>query len=284
MLDVPNERSSHIAPTVRGAGLALAVTWGIIGLVIGLLQPHRVSPTLVMLGLTVGLSLIGFSDDLRSLSVGTRVVAQVVICFAAVLLGVRADAISLPDLTVVKLGALALPLCTLALVGMVNLFNFMDGIDGLAIGQTLVASLVIVGAALLVHASNIALLAAALAGAAAGFLPFNWSPAKCFMGDSGSYFCGGALGGLLLLGQQSGVPLILVGLANAAFILDATITLIVRLVARKPVWQAHRSHAYQRLVAAGWSHARVAGLYMTIAAAGGLAALLYLATVANSRS
>jgi UDP-N-acetylmuramyl pentapeptide phosphotransferase/UDP-N-acetylglucosamine-1-phosphate transferase len=200
-------------------------------------------------------------------------------CFAAVLLGVRTEIVSADAVTVIRLGAFAVPLCTLGLLIMVNFFNFMDGIDGLAIGQTLVAALVLAGAALLLNVSLVALLAAALAGVAAGFLPFNWNPAKSFMGDSGSYFCGGTLGGLLIFGQQSGVPLLLVALASAVFLADAAVTLGLRLVSRKPVWQAHRTHVYQRLVLAGWSHARVTTLYMAIGAISGIAALLYLAKV-----
>jgi len=276
-MDVPNKRSSHTSATVRGAGLALAATWGGAGLIIAVLEPHRPPAVFALLGLAVGLSLIGLWDDLQGVSPGGRLLAQALVCFAAVVLGLRTETVSIDSFTVIRLGALAVPLCTIGLLTMVNFFNFMDGIDGLAIGQTLIAAIVLVGAALLVHASLVALLATALAGVAAGFLPFNWSPAKCFMGDSGSYFCGGTLGGLLLFGQQSGVPLLLVALASAIFLADAATTLVVRLVSRKPIWQAHRSHAYQRLVRAGWSHAQVTILYMAIAAVSGTAAIWYLA-------
>jgi len=146
-----------------------------------------------------------------------------------------------------------------------------------AIGQTLVAAFTLLAGALVVHAFTIAVFAACLAAVAAGFIPFNWSPARCFMGDAGSYFCGGTLAALLIIGQRSGIPLLLVGLASAPFLADAGLTLVIRLAKGNRIWQAHRSHIYQRMVSAGWSHARVATLYIAVAALAGALAVLYLA-------
>jgi UDP-N-acetylmuramyl pentapeptide phosphotransferase/UDP-N-acetylglucosamine-1-phosphate transferase len=278
VFDIPNQRSSHTTATVRGAGVALAVTWGLCFLlVIILLRPSGLAGGLTILGLAIGLSVVGFWDDLRRLSPGVRLLAQVVLCSAAAVLGVRTESLTFPGLPVLHLGSLAIAISAIGLLTMVNFFNFMDGIDGLAIGQTLVAAIVLLAGAIVVHAFTIAVLAACLAGVAAGFLPFNWSPARCFMGDSGSYFCGGTLGALLILGEQSGIPLLLVGLASAPFLADSAITLVVRLARGKRIWQAHHSHVYQRLVSTGWSHAQVAGLYIAVAASTGTAAILYLA-------
>lgn len=276
ILDIPNQRSSHASATVRGAGLALAGPWCVCCLAMVLLQPQKIAGGFTILGLAIGLSLLGFWDDLRNVNPGVRLVAQTVLCLTAVVLGVRTESLTFPGLPDLDLGILAIPLCAFGLLTIVNFFNFMDGIDGLAVGQTLTAAAVLLAAAIVVHAFTIALLVASLAGVAAGFLPFNWNPARCFMGDAGSYFCGGILGALLILGQRSGIPLLLVGLASLAFLSDAAITLAVRLVRRRAIWRAHRSHIYQRMVAAGWSHARVAALYMTVAAATGIVALLYL--------
>jgi UDP-N-acetylmuramyl pentapeptide phosphotransferase/UDP-N-acetylglucosamine-1-phosphate transferase len=276
VVDIPNLRSSHVKATVRGAGLALAGPWSVCCLAVILLKPHQVAGGFAILGLAIGLTLLGFWDDLRSVNPGQRLVAQTLLCAVAVIFGVRTESLTFPGLPVLNLGILAIPVCALGLLTMVNFFNFMDGIDGLAVGQTLITAAVLLAAAVVVHAFTIALLAVSLAGVAAGFLPFNWNPARCFMGDAGSYFCGGTLGALLILGQGSGIPLLLAGLASLAFLSDAAITLAVRLVNGKAIWQAHRSHIYQRMVAAGWSHARVATLYITIAAATGIVALLYL--------
>lgn len=277
VLDIPNPRSSHAEAMVRGAGLAVAVVWSVCFVIIALLQPGRVADGFSILSLAIGLSLLGFWDDFRNLNPGIRLAAQILLCSAAVAFGVRTDSLTFPGLPVLKLGVLAGPLCTLGLLTMVNFFNFMDGIDGLAIGQTVIAAVVLLVGALIVNAFTIALLAAALVGAAAGFLPFNWSPARCFMGDAGSYFCGGALGALLILGQRSGVPLLLVGLASGAFLADAAVTMTIRLVKGEAIWRPHRSHAYQRMVLAGRSHGQVATLYMAAAATIGTVALFYLA-------
>jgi UDP-N-acetylmuramyl pentapeptide phosphotransferase/UDP-N-acetylglucosamine-1-phosphate transferase len=255
----------------------MVVNWSVWCLVVLLLVPRQTLSVAAILGLAIGLSLLGFWDDIRKVNPGLRLMVQILLSLIAVALGVRAASLTFPGLAALNLGILAIPLSAFALVAMVNIFNFMDGIDGLAVGQTFVATVVLVAGAILVGAPTIALLAAALAGVAAGFLPFNWSPARCFMGDAGSYFCGGTLGALLILGQRSGVPLVLVGLASAAFLLDAAITLSVRLVKRRPIWQAHHSHIYQRMVSGGWSHARVTTLYIVLAASLGVVAILYLA-------
>lgn len=281
-MDIPNERSSHTFATVRGAGLALALTWSTLALVIVALRPDRSPGWFGLVGLATGLSVIGFWDDLRHVSPLARLAAQVLIALSAVGVGVRTSTLDLPGIAAINLGPLAIPICTLGILAIVNLFNFMDGIDGLAIGQTFIAALVLMAGALIVHATTTALLAVTLAGVAGGFLPFNWSPAKCFMGDAGSYFCGGALAGLLIMGQNAGVPVLLVGLSSAIFLADGTITLVLRLLAGEAVWQPHRRHLYQRLVTAGWSHARVSALYMTMAAILGAAALIILARLHNN--
>jgi len=278
ILDIPNQRSSHAAATVRGAGLAPALTWCVVALTsIVPLHLDAVSSAFAVIGLALGLSMVGFWDDLRSLNAGVRLIAQVVLCFAVVLLGVRAESLTFPGLPTLQLGLAAIPICAFGLLVTVNLFNFMDGIDGLAIGQTLVAAFTLLAGALVVHAFTIAVFAACLAAVAAGFIPFNWSPARCFMGDAGSYFCGGTLAALLIIGQRSGIPLLLVGLASAPFLADAALTLVIRLAKGNRIWQAHRSHIYQRMVSAGWSHARVATLYIAVAALAGALAILYLA-------
>lgn len=276
VVDTPNPRSSHATATVRGAGLAMAAAWCVCCLLVVLLQPQQFAAGFAVLGLAIGLSLLGFWDDVRNVDPGVRLVVQALLCFTAAILGVRTDSLTFPGLGILNLGILATPLCAIGLLTMVNFFNFMDGIDGLAVGQTLIAATVLLAGAIVVHAYTTALLAAALAGVAAGFIPFNWNPARCFMGDSGSYFCGGTLGALLIVGQRSGVPLLLVGLASVAFLSDAAITLTLRLAKRRAVWQAHHNHIYQRLVSAGWSHARVTTMYIIFATTVGIVAVLYL--------
>jgi Fuc2NAc and GlcNAc transferase len=151
---------------------------------------------------------------------------------------------------------------------MINLYNFMDGIDGLAGGEAvLVAS---VGGLGLIVAGQPGLGAAALAvaGASAGFLVFNWAPARIFMGDVGSGLLGFLLAGLGLASEAAGGPAALTWvLWLGVFVVDATITLIRRFLGGEAWYAAHSSHAYQRAVQSGWSHARVSAVALILTAA-----------------
>jgi len=156
-----------------------------------------------------------------------------------------------------SLGVFGPVLAALGLVWATNLFNFMDGIDGIAAIETLwVAG---VGGLLLFRAGNPGLggLALVLAGAALGFLRWNWPPAKIFLGDVGSGFIGFVLAALAIASENArDVPVIVWAMLFAAFIVDATITLARRF--RSGLWhQPHKTHAYQRAVQAGWTHKRV---------------------------
>jgi Fuc2NAc and GlcNAc transferase len=230
-----------------------------------------------LLAMVTALSVLGFIDDARHLSPLLRFTAQVLICGLAVTFGLGDRVLILPGLSPLGPSVLAIPLWTIILVLLVNIFNFMDGIDGLVAGQTLLAAVVLSAIALLIGSPLLALAAATLAGTVAGFLPFNWSPARCFMGDAGSYFCGGALAGLWLFGQRRGLSPVLEALPASAFLLDALITLVRRTTTGERPWRAHRSHLYQRLVARGWSHARVTECYLATGGATGAASLLLVA-------
>ena len=270
ILDTPNERSLHSHSVVRGAGIGIAIVWIGVALVatLNLGHPSGGIAVIVMVG---GLSVLGLTDDIRHLSPAGRLAVELAICAFAIGDGLAPDAVTLPGGLALHLGGAALPIWALWTVLFVNLFNFMDGIDGLAASQTLVSALAvgIVGVAL--HLTLVSVLGVALAGAAAGFLPFNWNPARCFMGDAGSYFCGGALAGIYMLGQKEGASLLVLGFPGIAFFLDALITLVIRTLRGELPWQAHRSHVYQRLVLRGWPQPRVALGYAAVAA--GLAVL-----------
>ena len=260
ILDVPNERSSHQRPIVRGAGIAIAVAW-VAGSLVALGINGWPAGSVSLVVMATLLAALGLCDDAWHLSPVLRLAAQCVICGAASATSLGIAHLTLPFGIHVELGAWGLLASSLWLVAFVNIFNFMDGIDGLAAGQTLVSGAVLATGALIVGASTLALLAGCLAAAALGFLPFNWSPARCFMGDAGSYFCGGAYGGLLLLGEGDHLVLGLAVLAAAPFLLDGIVTFVRRLVLMEPVWLPHRSHYYQRL-ASRRGHRLIASCYM----------------------
>ncbi|CAO3443752.1 Undecaprenyl-phosphate alpha-N-acetylglucosaminyl 1-phosphate transferase (EC 2.7.8.33) [Azospirillum argentinense] len=262
ILDHPNDRSSHSIPTPRGGGwgvmLTLLPAWAIIATTAD--DPQRALPILVG---AMALMAVSWMDDRRGLGPAPRFLAQI----AAVVAGLSA----LPGDGLVFQGLLPFWADRLvAAVGwlwFVNLFNFMDGIDGLAGGEaaSIGGGLALV-AALAGLDPALALYGLAAAGAALGFLMWNWHPAKLFMGDVGSVPLGFTLGWLLLALAASGLWMAAL-LIPAYFLADATFTLLRRLVEGKKVWQAHREHFYQKATQRGRSHAQVVRLVLALNAA-----------------
>ncbi len=264
LLDIPNERSSHQRPTPRGGGLgflgAFALTsaialgvaaWAPEQLPAAALRPAPWSLALALLPL----ALVGYLDDRQGLPASVRYGVQ---CLTAVV--AIASVGQLPgqaNLGLAAQGGLLL-LTAILITAFINAYNFMDGLDGLVGGST---ALQLACFALLLQQPLWWLLAAALAG----FLYWNWSPAKIFMGDVGSTVLGACVAIALLqaeTGRQAGAA----ALATLPLIGDAGFTLVRRLVNRENIFQAHRSHLYQRLQQSGWSHAQVALLYMVLTA------------------
>ncbi len=248
VIDIPTARSLHARPVPRGGGLAIAAV--VIATQLGLLASGQwaMQPGLLTTLIAAGFAALGWADDRNSRGVLLRLAVQSLLALIFVTL-------ALPSALTFATRALL----WLAVLWGVNLFNFMDGADGLASVQTVGAS---VGLGVLLSLSaqtGAALVAFTLAGAAAGFLRWNWHPARIFLGDVGSYFIGFELAALVILSAQSAhapwPALILV----APFVLDATLTLLARALRGVAVWRAHREHVYQRLVLRGWSPARVAG-------------------------
>jgi UDP-N-acetylmuramyl pentapeptide phosphotransferase/UDP-N-acetylglucosamine-1-phosphate transferase len=247
ILDRPNERSSHQVATPRGGGIAV-IGWVLLAWILLALTGSVPSGVFgIALG-AVFLGAVSWLDDLRGLSPLVRLLAQA----AAVAIGVFV----LPG----PQNAFHLAAIGLVWIWWINLFNFMDGIDGLA-GSEAAA----IGAGLLLFANvgagagadpALRALAAALTGAAIGFLVWNWSPSRIFLGDVGSVPLGYLLGFLLLGLAVRGhwrIALIL----PLYFLADATITLARRLLRGERIWQAHRKHFYQQAVRRGLGHAAV---------------------------
>lgn len=275
VLDRPNERSSHTTPTPRGGGLAVVaiVLVAVVALVISGLLSLRVGVAFGVGGLAV--ALIGWLDDHRPLPAGTRALVHVAAAIWAVYWtgGLRELDLGAGSLT---LGFGGNVLAVLGVAWLINLFNFMDGIDGLAGAEALAVGGI--GASLLALGGNhgLALLSAVVAAAAFGFLCWNWAPARIFMGDVGSGFLGFAFAVLALASEAAdGPPLLVWLLLLGAFIVDATLTVMRRVVRGEPWYAAHRRHAYQRLVQAGYSHRQVTTWILALNL--GLGALAWLA-------
>ncbi len=240
LLDLPNYRSSHQTPTPRGGGLALIGTLVPIAVFSLFWFPSPPIETAVVLALITALAIISWHDDVHSLSPLTRLVAQGI----AVLSGL----IFLPDGLIFQ-GFLPFWLdraATLLLwVWFINLFNFMDGIDGITAIETIC---ICTGLSLIAYATQNwqdAWLPALTIAVTFGFLLHNWHPARIFLGDVGSIPLGFLLGWFLLSAAASGFwveALIL----PAYYLTDATITLLRRLLRGEKIWQAHREHFYQK--------------------------------------
>jgi len=245
VIDVPNARSSHTVPTPRGGGVAIVLTFLLA--MVGLMPSgiEQISTLLALGGGGALIAVIGFMDDHGHIAARWRLLGHFVA--AAWMLGWLGG---LPPLTMfgwtLDMGWLGGLLAAVYLVWLLNLYNFMDGIDGIASVEAITACL---GAAWLYWLAGLggtAVLPLLLAAAVAGFLYWNFPPAKIFMGDAGSGFIGIVLGGLSLQAAWVSPPmfwcwLILLGV----FIVDATYTLVRRLLRGDKVYEAHRSHAYQ---------------------------------------
>ena len=247
LLDRPNERSLHSEVVPRVGGIALLA--GALPFAFA-----DASPALAMvLALAVALAIVSALDDVRALPVVVRLAAH----FAAASLAVYAifgDAYRSHSVA-----PFILPLAVLAIAWMTNLFNFMDGSDGLAGSMAAIGFGTLGVVALGGGHADIGIACVALASASLGFLVVNWPPARVFMGDAGAIplgFLAGAIGALGWL--RSTWPAWFPVMVFAPFVFDATFTLLRRLARRERVWIAHRQHAYQRLVLTGWNKRRLA--------------------------
>lgn len=261
--DHPNERSLHSQPRPRVGGLgllagALPAAWWLAG--------DGMRATLLA---AAALAAVSALDDARGLPVWFRLTAHAAAAIVAVGIGALGPFSAIAILLWLGL--------VVAIVWMTNLFNFMDGADGLAGGMAAIGFAALAIAAARAGSAELAAIAAIVSVAAVAFLAFNFPPARVFLGDAGSIPLGFLAGALAWSGIARGLwPMWFPLLVFSPFIVDASVTLTLRLARGERIWIAHRNHAYQRLVLAGWSHRRVAlaawGL-MALASSSALVAL-----------
>lgn len=268
LLDLPGQRRSHTLPTPRGGGIGIVVAF-VAALVFDVPGIER-TQEFVLAAAVVVVGAVGWIDDHRSLRARWRLLAQVIavaMLFAPLTLFVPDGICGLPiEAACVSLGLFVTALAAglgLVLVWSINLHNFMDGINGILAMQALFVFAVATFACAHVGDEREAIAAAICFAATLGFLPFNFPKALVFMGDVGS----GVLG--LLVGLAAITLSVLPDIAEAtgvivcsAFVIDATCTLLSRMLRGRRWYSAHREHLYQWLVRAGFSHARVVALYM----------------------
>jgi len=258
ILDHPNERSSHTTPTARGGGIVILA--GLVGawLLIGWREPTMLAPILVVIASALVLAVISWVDDLRSLPALPRLAAQAVAVFVVLTVAPLPGPV-FGGLLPASLDGLA---AGLLWIWFINLYNFMDGIDGIAtveataIGFGIAAAGKIAGLALTLPALGLSLGAACL-----GFLRWNWHPARIFLGDVGSVPLGFVIGWLLLWLAAEGewaATLIL----PLYFFADATWTLVRRAASGASIWAAHKDHLYQQAYRRGLRHDQITGIVL----------------------
>lgn len=281
MLDYPNHRSAHAAPTPRGGGIALvAVVLLSLGMA-ALLGAIPEKAAIALIGGGVLVAAVGWADDLGEVKARVRLaVHALAAAWAMAWLGWVTDIHA--GGRVLHVGGFGIVLTVVAIVWAVNLYNFMDGLDGFAGAQGTTTGLVGAVLLLMVGEPGLALMAAFVAAACAGFLVWNWPPARIFMGDVGSGFLGYSLAILALASDRAqAVPVIAWIVVFGAFLFDATVTVVRRLLRGKRIFTAHREHAYQRATRKPRTHKQVVFALIAINALLAIMAMVAVVVPAN---
>jgi UDP-N-acetylmuramyl pentapeptide phosphotransferase/UDP-N-acetylglucosamine-1-phosphate transferase len=254
MVDHPGERQSHAEIIPRGGGIGIIMALLIASLFL-VTDGDGIWGMCVLPGVVV-LAVLGWWDDHVSLPARLRFFIQLAASIYLVACAVNGGWVE---------GAGSIGLAVFFLVWMTNLYNFMDGSNGMAGLQAVFGGAVLFYLFTISGQHNLALISACVAASCAGFLPWNLGSARVFMGDVGSVSLGFIFGALLIIGvgsQAFSLPVAL--MVMLVFIIDSTLTLIGRILRGEQWYNAHKQHLYQRLIVQGWSHGRVALFYQAI--------------------
>ena len=277
-IDVPDgKRRVHKSPIPRLGGLAI-----FFGFICAVLAFADIDAQ--MRGILIGTLLIvaiGIVDDVKQLKASVKLLVQIVAAIVVVLHDVKIMAISVPSFIVeggiLPLKWLSIPITILWIVGVTNAVNLIDGLDGLAVGISSIATFSLFFIAILAGEPAVALISAALAGSCLGFLPYNFNPAKIFMGDTGSTFLGFILSVICIEGLFKGyaiisfiIPFLILGLP----IFDTSVAIIRRIHDKRPIMGADRGHLHHRLIDLGFSQKQTVAILYVIAMLLGLSAVV----------
>lgn len=284
-IDVPNDnRRVHKKPTPLLGGLAIYFAC-LIGILLFVPMNDKI------LGILAGATIIvvcGYFDDIKSLSPKTKFAIQIIAAIIAIYCGVRIDRFTNPLYFIYKakwieLGIFAYPVTLVWIVGLTNAFNLIDGLDGLAAGLSAISSVTLLAVAMLVgpEHSHIITMTAILAGSILGFLPYNFNPAKIFMGDTGAMFLGYMLSVVSVLGVLKSatafsmlVPIFAMGLP----IFDTLFAMIRRFVNGRSMVEADKGHLHHRLLAKGYSQKKAVLTLYSVSAVLGVGAIALVET------
>ena len=289
-VDIPKDnRRMHKKPTARLGGLAI-----FFGFVISVLffseTDKEMLPT--MIGILAGsliIVILGIFDDIYALSAKLKLIFQILAALCPVISGLRIDFIRVPgfvDATgYIGLGLWAIPITAIWIIAITNATNLLDGLDGLACGVSSISALTLLCIAIIVGEPNVAFLTSALAGACFGFLPYNFNPAKLFMGDTGAMFLGYILATVSVEGLFKGyavislaAPVLILGLP----IFDTTSAILRRLRNHQPIMSPDRGHLHHRLIDAGFSQKQAVSIIYILCLVLCIAAVGLIATGAVS--
>jgi len=252
-MDAPCDRKVHTSSMPRMGGLAIYA-----GFLVAVLATQTINTQLigVLIGCTM-IILLGIADDIKGLSPKVKLAGQTLAALVVVLFGVQISFITNPFADVLFLNALVIPLTVLWIVGVTNAVNLIDGLDGLAAGTSGIAAVIIGIVAFMEGHIAVAILAMVLAGSVFGFLPFNFNPAKVFMGDTGSMFLGFTLSVLAVIGLTKGatvisvfIPIVILGIP----IFDTLYAIVRRFLNGVPIFQADKGHLHHQLLDMGLTH------------------------------
>ena len=271
-LDAPDDRKVHKKPIPRMGGIAIYL-----GFVLAVLASMHVSREIVglLLGGTV-IMMVGIIDDMRQLSAKVKLLGQIAAAMVLVAFHIRIEWLTNPFGEMLYVDQFSVPLTILWVVGLTNTVNLIDGLDGLAAGVSTIASITILLVALQQNFWTVAILTAALAGAALGFLQHNFNPAKIFMGDTGSMFLGYMLAAVSILGTVKSaatialvVPIMALGLP----IMDTAFAILRRYRNGRPIFKPDKGHLHHRLLDLGLTQKQAVLLMYVISGCLGISAI-----------
>lgn len=258
ILDIPNERSSHTSAKPRGGGVAIVITFLSFVFLMVIMKVIPLQLFLALFGGGALIAYIGWMDDKnKGISIILRLIVQSTaaiwaVCWLRGLPQIRIGEIN------IYLGIFGYFFSVMGVIWLTNLYNFMDGIDGIAASEAVTVGLFAGCLSLLAGTNGLAALCFALAFSCIGFLIWNWAPAKIFMGDVGSGFLGFTFATLAIASENSGGPSLVIWIILlGVFLVDATVTLIRRIIMRECWYEAHRAHAYQCATQTGLTHKQV---------------------------
>lgn len=281
--DIPSERSSHVRPTPRGGGV------GFVGILFITFSAYLIisgtqlgTEFLIFLSALLLISVLGWFDDRNNLSRRARFGVQLLASLLILIFIQNLSHISIPAFGSFSLGILGFIAGIIWITGVTNIYNFMDGVDGLSSVQAITATAGWCVFFYMYQLQDLFALNIFVAAGVIGFLLLNWSPARIFMGDVGSLFLGFLFAVMPLMAGaysdqiESGEALWFGAILLWPFLFDGAFTIIRRFLKGENIFEAHRSHLYQRLYIIGWSHKKISSLYAIFSVFSFIVALYYI--------